>query len=119
MSTNKFASMLSASNTDIKSTRAEMVAESTSDEVDSFITNLRKEKRALSIKLNNLTDLAPDNTYSLRPGSKDFDATKWVKELHSTKMQLELKSIELKVAEEIKDEWFSAEVEAKVTTKKK
>lgn len=107
--TNKFTSTLSASNADIKSARAQLVADSTLDEVDSFISTIRKEKNQLSIKLNNLTDLAPDNSYSLRPGSKDFDAAKWVKELHSTKMQLELKTVELEVAEDIKKEWFTSE----------
>ncbi len=106
---NKFASTLSASNADIKSQRATLVAESTSDEVDTLISVLRKEKRALESKLNNLTDLAPDNTYSLRPGSKDFDAAKWVKEYHQTKMDLKLKVIELETAEEIKKEWFTVE----------
>lgn len=106
---NKFTSTLSASNADIKSARAQLLADSTLDEVDSFISVLRKEKNQLSIKLNNLTDLAPDNTYSLRPGSKDFDAGKWVKELHTTKMELSLKTIQLSVAEEIKTEWFTTD----------
>lgn len=103
---NKFASMLSASNGDIKTNRAALVAESTLDEVDSFVSTLRKEKNQLNIKLNNLTDLGPDNTQSLRPSSKDFDPAKWIRELHTTKMQLELKIVELKIAEEIKAEWF-------------
>jgi hypothetical protein len=55
--------------------------------------------------------LAPDNTYSLRPGSKDFDASRWMNELHDTKMEIKLKAIELEVANEIKNEWFVSENE--------
>ncbi len=109
---NKFAKMLSASNADIKATRAGLIAEATSDEVDSFVAAIKKEKRGLEIKLNNMTDLAADNSYSLRPGSKDFEATKWVKELHQTKMDIKLKTIELEVAEDIRKEWFGVEATA-------
>lgn len=108
---NKFAQTLSASNADIKSARAQALSESTVLEVESFIQNLKREKLQLGNKLNNLTDLAPDNTYSLRPGSKDFNASAWVKELHKTRMDLKLKTIELEEAEAIYNEWF-AEVKA-------
>lgn len=114
MSTNKFESTLSASNAEIKSARAKALSNSTILEVESFIQNLRKEKNQLVNKLNSLTDLAPDNSYSLRPGSKEFDAAEWMKELHTTKMDLELKDIELKAAQDIFDEWFApSETEAK------
>jgi hypothetical protein len=104
---NKFAKNLSASNADIKTTRAQSLADETVLEVETFVQTLKKEKLQLQNKLNNLTDLAPDNTYSLRPGSKDFNASKWVKELHSTKMDLKLKIIELEEAEAIYKEWFA------------
>lgn len=107
MSTNKFTSTLSASNAEIKVARAKSLSDSTVLEVESFIQNLKREKNQLANKLNNLTDLAPDNSYSLRPGSKEFDAAKWMKELHTTKMDLELKEIELKAAQDIFDEWFA------------
>jgi hypothetical protein len=108
---NKFAQTLSASNADIKTTRAQALAETTVLEVESFIQSLKREKLQLNNKLNQLTDLAPDNTYSLRPGSKDFDASRWVNELHETKMEIKLKTIELEVASEIRNEWFTSEDE--------
>lgn len=101
--------MLSASDSAIKETRAKQLAEDTILEVDAFITALRRELSKLNNKLTSLTDLAPDNTYSLRPGSKDFDASKWMNELHETKMDRKLKGIELEVAMEIKNEWFDSE----------
>lgn len=107
----KFVNMLSASDSAIKETRAKQLAEDTILEVDAFITSLRRELSKLNNKLTSLTDLAPDNTYSLRPGSKDFDASKWMNELHETKMEIKLKTIELEVANEIKNEWFVSEDE--------
>lgn len=104
---NKFSSMLSASNDNIKTTRAQSLAEATSLEVEAFISSLKRERNQLNSKLTNLTDLAPDNTYSLRPGAKDFDAAKWVKELHTTRMDLSLLDIKIKEAEAINKEWFS------------
>lgn len=117
---NKFTEMLSASNADIKQARAEELAESTILEVDAFITNLKREKNQLKTKLRGLTDLAPDNSYSLRPGTKDFNAAKWMSELHGTKMELELLEVKIKLAEEIHAEWFKAEEAPKTAgTKKK
>jgi hypothetical protein len=107
----KFVNMLSASDNTIKETRAKQLAEDTILEVDTFINTLKRELSKLNNKLTSLTDLAPDNTYSLRPGSKDFDASRWMNELHETKMEIKLKIIELEVANEIKNEWFVSENE--------
>jgi hypothetical protein len=105
----KFVKTLSASNAEIKETRAKMLADTTVLEVETFLQGLKKEKLELQNKLANLTDLAPDNSYSLRPGSKDFDAKAWVRELHSTKMEIKLKQLELDEAQEIYNEWFAEE----------
>jgi len=105
----KFVETLSASNQEIKEARAEMIAEETVIEVQQFVSNLKKEKLQLRNKITKLTDLAPDNSYSLRPGGKDFNAAKWVQELHQAKMDLKLKDIALAEAEAIMDEWFKDE----------
>ena len=113
----KFANMLSAGNKETLGARAKGLADEAVLEVETFIQNLRREKIQLNNKLNNLTDLAPDNTYSLRPGGKDFKASAWVKELHQTRMDIKLKAIELEEAQAIYDEWF-VEDEAPVKGKK-
>ncbi len=105
----KFAQMLSADNSATLGNRAKNLADAAVLEVESFISNIKKEKLQLNNKLNNLTDLAPENTYSLRPGSADFDPAKWVKELHQTRMDIALKEIELAEAQAIYDEWFAEE----------
>ena len=66
----KFVETLSASNQTIKEARAEMIAEETVIEVQQFVSNLKKEKLQLKNKITKLTDLAPDNSYSLRPGGR-------------------------------------------------
>lgn len=109
---NKFEKMLSADSSTTLGKRANILSESTISEVENFINNLKAEKRALASRMLDLTDLAPDNTYSLRPGGKDFNATKWMSELHKTRMDIALKQIELDEAQAIHDEWFS-EVETK------
>ena len=111
---NKFESKLSAGNKEILSERAKNLSDEVVLEVESFISNLKRERIQLANKLNNLTDLGPDNTYSLRPGSSDFKAASWVKELHQTRMDLKLKTIELEEAQAIYDEWF-APAEASTT----
>jgi phytoene dehydrogenase-like protein len=105
----KFVKTLAASNDAIKETRAKMLADTTVLEVESFVQALKKEKLELQNKLANLTDLAPDNSYSLRPGSKDFNAKEWMLELHTTKMLIKLKDMELEVAQDIYNEWFGEE----------
>ncbi len=112
----KFANMLSADSSATLGNRAKNLADSAVLEVESFIANLRKEKLQLNSKLNDLTDLAPENTYSLRPGSADFNPAKWVRELHQTRMDIALKEIELAEAQAIYDEWFAEEA---TTTKAK
>lgn len=106
---NKFAQTLSASDKSIKAARAQMLADTTVLEVDAKVSGLKRELNTLKNKITQLTDLAPDNTYSLRPGGKDYNPIKWVDELHTTKMDLKLKTIELEIAEEIKKEWFGDE----------
>lgn len=108
----KFAQMLSADSSATLGNRAKNLADAAVLEVESFIANLRKEKLQLNSKLNDLTDLAPENTYSLRPGGADFNAAKWVAELHRTKMDLALKEVQLVEAQSIYDEWFADETPA-------
>jgi hypothetical protein len=103
----KFAKMLSASNAEIKEKRAEMLSNSTKLEAEGLLQKLKKERSELENELVNLTDLAPDNTYSLRPGSSSFQASDWVLNLHRVKMDISLKDIEIKMAQEIFDEWFA------------
>ena len=105
----KFVSMISASNSASLIKRADDLSEEVLLELNSFINGLKKEKSQLKSKINKLTDLAPDNSTSLRPGHADFDAANWVKDLHQCRMELALKEVELEEAQAIYDEYFGEE----------
>jgi len=106
----KFTNMISASNSATLMSRSEDLAEEVVLELNSFINNLKKEKSQLKTKINKLTDLAPENTTSLRPGHPDFEPSEWVKNLHQYRMDLALKEVELTEAQAIYDEYFGEEV---------
>lgn len=105
----KFVKSLAQSNDKIKEARAQMLADDTLLEVDTLISNLKRKVNSLKSTINNLTDLAPDNTYSLRPGGKDYNPLKWVTELHQATLDLKIAEIEYDAAVSIKTEWFTNE----------
>lgn len=103
---NKFITTLSASDTTIKTIRASLLAQEAKIEANTLVQNLERDMLVLEGKIASLTDLAPETTYSLKPGGENFDAAKWVKELHDTKMKVKLKEIALAEARGIVEEWF-------------
>lgn len=105
----KFAKMISASNSATLASRANDLAEDVVLELNSFINELKKQKSRLKSTMSKLTDLAPENSTSLRPGHPDFEPAKWVAELHQCRMDLALKEVELKEAEAIYNEYFGEE----------
>lgn len=114
---NKFVSTLSASNSSIKESRATILSEQTEIEASTMLQNLKKEKLTLQSKISQMTDLHPETSDSLRPGGKAFDPAKWIKDLHTCKMQLKLKQIELDEAQALYDEWFGDASADTATTK--
>lgn len=107
----KFTKMISASNSATLASRASDLEEDVVNELTAFITNLKRDRAKIKSTINKLTDLAPENTTSLRPGHPDFVASKWVAELHQSRMDLALKDVELKEAQAIYDEYFGEETE--------
>lgn len=102
----KFATTIASSDKTIKEARAAIIAKTGKRAAENKVRSIEDEVDTLETTILNLTDLAPDTTFSLRPGGKDFDAEGWVNKLHDATLDLELKKIELKVAEEILNEWF-------------
>jgi len=105
----KFVSNLVKDSKGIKQQRAEILAEETKNEQDDLVREITKRKRDLEIKLLNLTDLSPDNTYSLKPGGEGFNPKSWVREIQNTKIELLNIAVELKAANETTAEWFGDE----------
>lgn len=112
---NKFINNLVKDAHGIKQQRAEILAEETKYEQEEIVRNLAKEKRALETKLVAMTDLSPDNTYSLRPGGDGFNPKQWVREMQNVKVALLNKEVELQLAEETLEEWFGDAEEENVT----
>lgn len=103
---NKFEKTISDTG-NILTQRGKNLSDTVVLEVEELTFRIKKEKALLENKIVNLTDIAPDNTYSLRPGGPDFNATEWVKELFDTKLKLSMVDVKLDVVKNIKKEWFT------------
>lgn len=107
----KFVNNLVKDAKGIKEQRAIILANAAKNAQEDLTRNLQRELDILKEKMLNLEDMSPDNTYSLRPGGKDFDPTRWVTEVQKTKVAILNKTIELKVANETTAEWFAETTE--------
>ena len=103
----KFAAQIAASGAEIKEQRASSLERTVKRAAEAKVRNLEDAIDTLDTKILDLTDLAPDTSYSLRPGGKEFNAEGWVNELNEAKLEIKLKRVELEVANEILVEWFS------------
>jgi len=101
----KFGAMITASDKSIKQARAVIIVKAGRRAAENKVRSIEDEVDSLETTILNLTDLAPDTSFSLKPG-KDFDAESWVNKLHEATLDLELKKIELAAAEAIVTEWF-------------
>ena len=103
----KFQELISDNTNASLQRRATQVATSAEIAQQNLVNALRQEKTNVELKIAALTDLAPDSTESLRPGSKDWDAVEWVKSLQNAKQELYQIEIQLKLAKETFDEYFT------------
>ena len=76
------------------------------DEHLDVIKELEKRKRDVDTRIMDLTDLSPENSYSLRPGNPDFKAKEFVTELYKCHLDLREVDIRLEVAEKINNFYF-------------
>lgn len=104
---NKFKSKLTNGADAIKEERASIMEQQTVLACDALINKLEQRRAGITSKIHKLTDIGPENTYSLRVGGPDFDAEKWVNDLHALNVSLALVDVDLDKAKEMKDEWFS------------
>lgn len=106
MANNKFIKLISDNGSGTLIRRAETISTAAEVAQQNIVNQLKQQKSQLEMKVINLTDFAPETTDSLRPGDKDWDATKWAKELQETKEQLYDINIQLKIAEDTYNEFF-------------
>ena len=99
--------MLSPDTNAIRARRAQQVIGQIKLEQEALITNLKREVSTLETKLDDLSDLGPDDTTSLRT-RKDFNAASWVQDVQDVKEQLLTKRVSLQIAEETLKEFSKA-----------
>lgn len=107
----KFQELISDNTSASLKRRAAQISTSAEIAQQNLVNSLKQEKTNIELKIAGLTDLAPDSTDSLRPGSKDWDAIEWVKNLQAAKQELYQVNIQLKLAEETFDEYFTEKAE--------
>lgn len=108
---NKFKKLLSQGNDGIYERRVDALATQAEIAQQAIVNKLKQEKSKLEIELINLTDLSPETSDSLRPGSKNWNAQEWAKNVQRVKQELHTIGIQLDLAEETYEEYFGEEEE--------
>jgi len=103
---NKFTKKLSQDNQSTLTDRAEIAASDCMAEMTAFLQQLDSRKREINRKLVNHSDIGPDKTTTLKVVDDTFCAKEWIKTMHGLRMQKELIDVEIKVAEDINNDWF-------------
>lgn len=103
---NKFQELISGNGNSVLARRASTLATQAEIAQQTLVNTLKQKKSELEMTITNLTDLAPESTDSLRPGSKDWNATNWAIELQRTKFELWQVNKQLELANETYNEYF-------------
>lgn len=102
----KFSKMLTSTEAGIKTKRASILESSTLNSFTTKINGIKDEISQKELAVEQLTDIAPENTYDLKPGGKNFSPKNWVNELTDLKIELYKLNIRLEIIMEAKNEWF-------------
>jgi hypothetical protein len=104
---NKFQSLIANNGNEVLQRRAANVATTAEIAQQTLLNSLKVEKADIENRIMNLTDLAPENTDSLRPGTSNWNPTQWAEDLQKAKEDLYSISIRIKMAQETYDEYFT------------
>ena len=110
---NKFTEQISDTSNATLKRRAAAIAQGAELAQQDIINNLKKEHTELTLQKANLTDLAPETNDSLRPGDKDWKPSVWAKELQEVKQKIYFLEIQIKLAEETYEEFFTEKKDKK------
>lgn len=102
-----FSNILTSTGQNVIDKRAALIVKQTESAMNSHLEALRKEEETLEFKELNLTDLSVETNDSLRPGSKDFNPSKWVSELAEIRYQRAILADKIAIAEELQEEFFT------------
>lgn len=104
---NKFTELISNNGEGTLMKRAKILAESAELAQNSLINKLKANKTELELELDKLTDLAPETTDSLRPGSKNWNPEQWVKRVQEINEDLYNLNIQIEIAQKTYNEYFT------------
>jgi len=107
--TTKFQQIVASTGKDVLDKRAQIVFNATKAAMQDHVTGLERRRDALELDLLNLTDLSVETNDSLRPGSKNFNAGKWVEEVCAITKELALLNDDIAIAQEVNTEYFEAQ----------
>lgn len=110
---NKFTKLISQNGDSTLQRRAQSVATAAEIAQQTLVNKLKLEKSNLELKIMNLTDLAPDSKDSLRPCDSDWNANTWATNLQKAKQDLYNVKIQLKLAEDTYNEYFTDDADEK------
>jgi len=103
--------MFTATSKEIKGFRGTLLVSTMKRDQDRLVMDLEDEVATLEEKLGSLTDMYPNSEMTLRITKKDFNSKDWVKDTQELKVELKLKRVELKIARETTEEWFTDDEE--------
>ena len=104
---NAFEKMLNSSASQIRGQRATLVAKTAKKAQEKLVSDLDDKLDDLENQILQVSDLAPTSELSLMVVQKDFKAIDWVTKLHKLKVEKANVEIELEIAKETSEEWFS------------
>lgn len=104
---NKFTKLIGDNSSKTLQRRAETIATAAQIAQQNVVNTLKQVKCELEMKIAGLTDFAPESSDSLRPGDKDWNASKWADDLQKAKQDLHFVEIQLKIAEDTFKEYFT------------
>ena len=103
---NTLMKAMTADGKGIKQERAERINRQVVRSHTDLINNLQKRKDAINDTIDELSDLSPNSTTSLKVGGKNFNADEWVKQMHEAEIQLEEVEVELSIASKFAAKWL-------------
>jgi DNA-directed RNA polymerase subunit K/omega len=105
----KFQKTLVSSSKHIKAARAKIISENAEAAQEDILRLLKKQLRDIDSKLLGLTDIHPDSELSLKVVTANFNAEELFRAIHTAKIEKANKTIEVGIAQETYDEWFTDE----------
>jgi len=104
---NRFIQNLTKSHKEIKETRAKRIARQVEMAQDDLTRAIESRVMDAEAKLEELEDLGPTSTTSLQIAKGSFDAKTWVEEMQATQIAIEEAKVELGIAKNTKEKYFS------------